>query len=259
MIEEGISNYSGYNEGMKKSLLDKIFFMDKVESAVFVDYGCADGTLIHFLSQLFPEYLYIGYDVDENMLKLAREKCPDNPERFLFTSDWKEVTEYARSGVATIILSSTIHEVYAYGTRKDVDSLWERVFSGLFEYVVVRDMIPSISADKISDINDVAKLLKKADKSYLFDFERNWGSIETNKNLIHFLLKYRYADNWEREVKENYFPVMREELISSIPDEYEIEFHEHFVLPFLKRVVKKDFNIDLKDNTHLKLILKHII
>ncbi len=258
MIEEGISNYSGYNEGMKKSLLDKIFFMDKVESTVFVDYGCADGTLIHFLSQLFPEYMYIGYDVDENMLKLAREKCPDNSERFLFTSDWKEVTEYARSGVATIILSSTIHEVYAYGTRKDVDSLWRRVFNGVFEYVVIRDMIPSISADKRSDINDVAKLLKKADKSYLFDFEHNWGSIETNKNLMHFLLKYRYADDWSREVKENYFPVLREELISSIPDEYEIEFHEHFVLPFLKRVVKKDFNIDLKDNTHLKLILKHI-
>lgn len=259
MIEEkGISNYDVYNEGMKKSLLDKIYFMDKVDARVFVDYGCADGTLIHFLSQLFPEYIYIGYDVDENMLKEARKKFPDNPERFIFTSDWSEVEKYSKSGVSTVILSSIVHEAYAYGTRKDVDNLWKRVFSGVFEYIVIRDMIPSASIDKTSDINDVAKILKKSNKSSLYDFERNWGSIETNKNLIHFLLKYRYTDNWEREVKENYFPVMREELISSIPDEYEIEFHEHFVLPYLKRVVKKDFGIDLKDNTHLKLILKKI-
>lgn len=246
--EKAISNYTVYNEGMRKSLLDKIFFMDKIDARVIVDYGCGDGTLIHFLSTLFPELTYIGYDIDEEMLKQAREKC-----NCVFTSDWEEVLALTGKSTA-ILLSSVIHEVYTYGTRSDVENIWERVYD--FDYVVIRDMIPSISMDKRSDINDVKNILRKGAQSQIRDFEQIWGSIEQNKNLIHFLLKYRYLDNWDREVIENYFPLTREELLSSIPDEYSIEFHEHFVLPYIKSVVRKDFNIDIKDNTHLKLILK---
>jgi Methyltransferase domain len=254
--EQGISDYMAYNEGMKKSLLDKIFFMDKIDARVIIDYGCADGTLIHFLSSLFPELFYIGYDLDSKMIEQAQEKCGDNPQRFLFTSDWSKVEEYATQGMNAILLSSVIHEVYAYGTRKDVDDMWQRVFSGKFDYIVIRDMVPSTSLDKVSNINDIANIYKKADKAYLHEFEKVWGTIESNKNLIHFLLKYRYIDNWEREVRENYLPITREELLSTIPEIYEIEFHEHFILPYLKNVVKQDFNINIKDNTHLKLILK---
>ena len=256
--ENGITNYEAYNEGMKKSLLDKIFFMDKIEARVIVDYGCADGTLIHFLSGLFPEFKYIGFDIDDEMLELARSKVPADRSRFVFTSDWGEVIRHSASGVSAIILSSVIHEVYAYGTRKDVDNVWARVFGGTFDYIVIRDMIPSISMDKKSDINDIRNILRHGSAGQVKDFEQVWGSIEQNKNLIHFLLKYRYTDNWDREVRENYFPLTREELLSSIPDEYYIEFHEHFTLPYLRKTVKRDFNIDIKDNTHLKLILSKL-
>lgn len=253
-----IQNYSVYNEGMKKSLLDKIFFMDKIDARVIVDYGCADGTLIHFLYTLFPEYQYIGYDIDDEMLEQARSKFnhDDTVGSVMFTSDWEEVKRYSKSGVSAVLLSSVIHEVYAYGTRRDVDVMWSRIFSDDFDYIVIRDMVPSISMDKKSDINDVKNVMRKANAGHLRDFEQVWGSIEQNKNLIHYLLKYRYTDNWNREVRENYFPINREELLSSIPDEYDIEFHEHFILPYLRNVVKHDFNINLKDATHLKLILE---
>lgn len=247
--EKAISNYTVYNESMRKSLLDKIFFMDKIDARVIVDYGCGDGTLVHFLGTLFPELTYIGYDIDEEMLNQAREKCD-----CIFTSDWDEVAALTMKKTAAVLLSSVIHEVYTYGTRSDVENIWKRVYD--FDYVVIRDMIPSISMDKRGDINDVKNILRRGSPSQIRDFEQIWGSIEQNKNLIHFLLKYRYLDNWDREVIENYFPLTREELLSSIPDEYSIEFHEHFVLPYIKSVVKKDFNIDIKDNTHLKLILK---
>lgn len=256
MIKENeISNYNVYNEGMKKSLLDKIFFMDKIDARVVVDYGCADGTLIHFLSGLFPELKYIGFDVDSEMLKQAREKCGQDNSQFVFTNDWQKVLDESANTTAAIVLSSVIHEVYAYGTRRDVDDVWDRVFAGHFDHIVIRDMIPSISMDRKSEINDIRHIIRVGDSGQVRDFEQIWGSIEQNKNLIHFLLKYRYTDNWEREVRENYFPLTREELLRSIPAEYEIDFHEHFTLPYLKKTVKKDFNVDIKDNTHLKLIL----
>lgn len=257
-----IRNYTVYTEGMRKSLLDKAFFMDKIDARVIVDYGCADGTLINFLSDLFPELRYIGYDIDEGMLAQARATC--TKDNILFTSDWHEVmkntlpdlSEGAQRDSVAIVLSSVIHEVYAYGTRKEVDEMWDRVFCSGFDYIVVRDMVPSVSIDTKGDINDVKQLLRKANPGHLREFEQVWGSIEQNKNLIHFLLKYRYTDNWDREVRENYFPLTREELISSIPDEYEIDFHEHFRLPFAVRMIKQDFRITLRDNTHLKLILE---
>jgi len=255
---EKITDYSVYNAGMKKSLLDKIFFMDKIDANVIVDYGCADGTLIHFLHSLFPEYQYIGFDIDEEMLEQAKSKFSEEElsTDVAFVSNWEEVIRLVGVNDAAVILSSVIHEVYAYGTRTDVENVWNRVYDGSFKYIVVRDMIPSGSIDKKSDINDVRAIMRKADAGQLREFEQVWGSIEQNKNLVHFLLKYRYKENWNREVRENYFPLTREEFISSIPDEYEIEFHEHFVLPFLKNIVKRDFGILLKDNTHFKMILK---
>lgn len=253
--EVKIINYNVYNEGMRKSLLDKIFFIDKIDARVIVDYGCADGTLIEFMASLFPEYTYIGYDIDPGMLERAKEKCGLD-KKFIFTSDWEVVKEAVRGQRSAVILNSVIHEIYAYGTRRDVDDMWQHIFSDGFDFIVIRDMISSITLDKRSDINDVKNILRKGDSRLVRDFENVWGSIEQNKNLIHFLLKYRYTDNWSREVRENYFPISREELLASVTDDYEVEFHEHFILPFFKNTVKKDFGIDVKDNTHIKLILR---
>lgn len=90
----------------------------------------------------------------------------------------------------------------------------------------------------------------------LNDFENKQGSIERNKNLLHFLMKYKYEKNWKREVLENYFPIPLEELLSMIPPSYQIVYKDVFALPFTKEAIKKDFDIDIKDTTHLKLILQ---
>jgi hypothetical protein len=91
----------------------------------------------------------------------------------------------------------------------------------------------------------------------LQDFENIWGSIEDNRSLTHFLLKYKYeTPNWEREVKENYLPLYREDLLAMIPVGYDVIYHEHFVLPYIKRTVKQEVGIEMKDPTHLKLILE---
>jgi hypothetical protein len=117
-------------------------------------------------------------------------------------------------------------------------------------------MMVSNFTDRPSDINDMVKVINKTSKSQLQDFENKWGKVNNNKNLIHYLLKYRYKANWEREVAENYLPITMEYLLSLIPDNYEIVFYEHYSLPFLKEQVNKDFGINIKDNTHIKMILK---
>lgn len=212
--ENEIKDLDSYNEGMKKSLLDKCYFIDKVDSEIFVDFGCANGNLIKFLNILFPEYCYIGYDISKEMIKCASLNLSDEdgylPQNVYLTDDWNEVEQYLQRHVnrkKTIILSSVIHEVYSYSNLLENDVFWKRVFNSGFDYVVVRDMIPKKTIDRNSDINDVKNIRKYANKRHLSDFETVWGSIEQNKNLVHYLCKYRYVNNWDREVKENYFPL----------------------------------------------------
>ena len=39
-----IANMNAYNDGMRKSMLDKIWFLDKIDGDIdtVYDYGCAD-------------------------------------------------------------------------------------------------------------------------------------------------------------------------------------------------------------------------
>jgi hypothetical protein len=132
------------------------------------------------------------------------------------------------------------------------------LFVSGFRYIVIRDMAANRSVDRPSNINDVKKVYNRfLGTKVLTDFERVWGSIENNRQLLHFLLKYQYeVPNWEREVRENYLPISREDLLAKIPLGYDVVFHEHYVLPYLWRTVKNDTGIDIKDSTHLKLILQ---
>ena len=250
-----ISNIKVYTDGMKKSLLDKMFFIDKINSDTFIDYGCADGTMLKFMKSIFPDYNYYGYDICEDMIKLAKE----NSEGILFSSDWETVShDVTIENQQTLILSSIIHEIYSYGSHENIKFFWKKVFKTGFKYIVVRDMMLSNTSDKESDINDMIRIINNSEHSRLSEFEDTWGKITNNKNLIHYLLKYRYTDNWNREVKENYLPLTKEHFIKLIPSNYEVIFHEHYILPFLKEQVLKDFGIQLKDNTHFKMILKQI-
>jgi SAM-dependent methyltransferase len=249
-----ITNLQKYTDAMKKSIIDKIFFVDKIDTDTIIDYGCADGAMLKFIQDVFTDYNLYGYDISEDMLELARE----DGKGIKFYSKWNTLFDKLPDNMTspTLVLSSIIHEVYSYGSFNDIKTFWNRVFKTGFKYIVLRDMMLSEYSNKESDINDMIKIRNNIDTNRLHDFEQNWGNISENKNLIHYLLKYRYTENWEREVIENYLPITKEYLLSLIPNEYEVVFYEHYTLPFLKNRVKEDFGINLTDKTHIKIILK---
>lgn len=263
MESNDINDYSTYNNRMNRSMLDKVFFLDKIHTHSIVDYGCGDGTLLNFVSNhVEPNIQLLGYDNDHKMLQEAQK----NTTRITFGSDWGELMTLLpeRNGELfyrnTLVLSSVIHEIYHYSTPQQVDEFWKRVFNSKFAYIAIRDMIPSRTISRPSDVNDVAKIYKKfLYKQELKDFETIWGPIDNNKNLVHFLLKYKYLQpNWQREVKENYMPLYREDLLALLDtSNYEIIYHEHYALPHTKQCVQSDLGIELKDCTHLKLILRN--
>lgn len=249
-----IANVEAYISGMNKGIQDKLFFLNKINIKTLVDFGCADGTLLNEIHKIYPEIELIGYDIDETMMQISRERYPN----INFYSDWDQVIEKVKGDDTALLLSSVIHEVYSYGTSSEIRNFWKnQAFNNKFKYLIIRDMIPSTSFDKMNII-DIKKIKEKSDSKYLTDFENRWGDISTSfRVLLHWLLKYRYVINWKREVKENYLPVSLETLKKKIPSNWNIIFEDHYTYYFLKDQIKKDFDIDLEEPTHLKMIIKN--
>ena len=242
---------------MDKSFQDKMFFLDKIKDNVeaIVDFGCADGALIRHLSE-FTNIKLVGYDSDYNMIDIAKSKT--NKDNCLFNEDFEKIIKEEIIPQESLLnISSVIHEVYSYLDSKDIEVFWNMVLDSNFKYISIRDLCASESINRPSNINDYTKLIQKAKPRFLSDFESVWGSVRENRNLVHYLLKYRFLENWDREVRENYFGLSLERLLSKIPmDKYEIVYFENYILPYTANKIKEDFDIELHDNTHVKLLLK---
>lgn len=86
-------------------------------------------------------------------------------------------------------------------------------------------------------------------------------------DFLHFLLKYRYTDNWKFELQENYLPISIEQLqglflknnyatLLSEEDRYKINYQEIQSYQWLHNQVLEDFGIDLTITSHVKLIFQ---
>ncbi len=254
-----ITDYHHYRTEMSKGMEDKLFFLDKIQFDNLLDYGCADGQLIEYLSSEFGSIpCYLGYDQDPKMIALANDKVI--PQSFFFDDiDLMDPILDQIGGDTAVLCSSLIHEVYSYGDKDSVQEFWNRLFSGKFKYIVIRDLVILEKTRRLNtSLKDLSLLRDKADKELITSFENIWGPIENRANFLHFLLKYRYTANWGREVQENYFPLAVEDYEQIIPEGFKVIFKEHYLLPFVQSQVHHDFGITLADKTHLKMIIERV-
>jgi hypothetical protein len=246
------SHQDRYTDAMAKSLSEKLFFADRVTADIWVDFGCADGRLLESLGERHPNSLLVGYDLCENSLAKTKERTGA-----AVFSKWDELLAFlAHFPTKTIglIASSVLHEVYAYGGQTEGELFWSRLASGPFTTFILRDM--TISQNQAMKLNRTLaqKVRSKASPYHLQSFEDTWGSITIRQNMIHFLLKYRYTENWTRELTENYLPIFVESIQSKLSSNFRIDFQTREVLPFLSECVKNDFDVAFPCTSHIKLI-----
>ena len=273
-MEVGISfnDIKSYTDNMSKGLDDKLFFLNRInfnkdKRYVFVDFGCADGVLITAMYEILEAKgiygYYIGYDISEDMINLAKTKCGISTDRILFTDSWSSVETVLKlnqDAESVLILSSVVHEVYSYARPEsdDIGKFWKRVRNSGFKYICVRDMMCSEDINRPTDEKFANAFKRKANYiKYISEFENKWGEIRhNNKNAVHFLLKYRWTINWEREVNENYFPLYIDEFMERFNEKYNVTYFERFRVPYLDKCIKEDFGIELEDYTHIKAVFE---
>lgn len=267
-----IKSLEVYNRSMAQSVRDKLFFVDKVDACVYVDYGCADGTLLACLYAINADCdlngekrRYIGYDKSEEMIRLAKSRWSGS-DYVIFTSDWNEVMSAVHDIVkddpserpSCIIFSSVLHEIFSDKTINQ-GAFWYHVQELGFNYIAVRDMATSNLVENGRDIPGVGYYLRAKYEEMAKDFEKEYGDLCIRKNAIHFLLKYRWTANWQRELAENYLALNPAIMISQLSTSgYSLIFHDAFTLPYLENVVKKETEISLSrlGPTHIKSIFK---
>lgn len=245
-----IADIKTYTSGMQKSIADKLWFMDYLDPSItnIYDFGCADGTLLRSIWKINPSLALYGYDQSIEMIGMAFG------ENYVATYCNKPLTKVAPHTLLNA--SSVFHEIHSYGSPQSIKSDYESIFNVGADYISIRDMFYSESMPLYTNPLHLRCVKRRSNYKRMQEFERIHGSMGLNKNFIHYLLKYRYVENWDREVRENYFPHSIEQFIRNLPDSYEIVYLNTYTLPFLRQKVREDFGFWIDYPTHAKILLK---
>lgn len=240
-------NYSVYEEDLDKSLKDKLFFEDKIDlhNKIIIDFGCAHGALINELAPKYPDSTFIGIDHDNALLYKAANLNINNKNVKVY-SLLNDIDEDLDNSEVVMVLSSVCHEIgdFQYELQYFIDDYCD--------YIVVRDMYFNNSYyEKQIPFEMLLPIIKNSDQVRLVEFITKYNGINTLRQAYHWLLKYRYSENWEHELNEDYFSTKWDMF-----EEYTIIYDYRYTHKFTKEQVKKDFGIDLKLPTHREMILK---
>ena len=252
-----MNNPNIYLERMSKAIEDKLWFtkflnLKEFEDVVVYDLGCADGELIRHLAPIYPNRTFIGLDISPDMISLAKQRQQFPNEKYLYVDD--DIEEVNKTKF--LIMSSVLHEIISYRGSMSIELALH--VAGIDkidpDYIFLRDMMPGESINRYSRKGDIERA-KSVYGSLVTSFENSHGSLEIQRNLVHFLIKSRYKDNWNSELEENYFPINIEDIEKYFPD-YQVIYKKHYILPYIQDKILEETGIEIRDKTHVNIILK---
>lgn len=249
----------GYINRMEDAMQEKLFFVDRINlnNKIIIDFGCATGSLIkHLLNMEFENTTYIGLENNEHFFEECKDLQLKTPNFFIF-SGFSEVDCWLRKQRAwknddreiVLICSSVFHECTCKMQKYVIG--WAQVNA---KYFIIRDMY--WDEDTYISPADLLKywhiVITKTNPHRLQDFLSNRAHM-CERQLAEFLLKYRYIENWETEVQENYFNTEwdRIEFINAT-----VIYDNPYTNTFIKKCVENDFDIEINWYTHRQLILE---
>ena len=254
-----------YTSEMAKSVWDKAFFMDKIPGVkCVIDFGCADGAMIHFLAPLFPDIMFVGYDISAELIDKARHTAPYYANVIYFDGSKvcgnQHVIDFVKPKFKPeeicINFSSVLHEVFSktkdgqWIIRSMVDKLKPR-------FITVRDMYFD-GENRVLSYYHVKEIMEAFDvkEGFIEAFEDQFSSICSVKFLYHFLMKYQWHKNgWEEEMEEDYFSWNIKDFMSII-GQHDIIFESHYMLPYYREQWYKNELFPIEANTHAQFILR---
>lgn len=199
-----IANNDIYLERMKAGLYDKTWWVDKIgpNTTTIIDYGCACGDLFRFIEDMFPDkFKFIGIETNEKFLVNAYTEADYYRDIHDVECDWEHTV---------LVMNSVIHEIYSYLSDSAFRKILNYVFDKGVAHVAIREMDLSYVKDDDNEIvnwaTDVAIVASNKYEKQWVEHLCTYPTNEKNhiEQAVEFVLKYRYRENWAREVNERY-------------------------------------------------------
>ena len=296
-----ITDENVYLNRMRNAFKDKAWFMEHFMETVdnydrhietAIDFGSADNSFINYLKNdvhQMEDHAYIkgytypnypnGYPTPgtpkpkewrfigiENNESFYQKSVAQGQECYHSLTEMCEKTKFDRDKTV-LILNSVLHEVYSYGYA---DTFWNEILVTKPRFIAIRDMYAKdcgnfFSSGTMKEFEGVIAS-NPTMQSHYEDFKKRWGRAYDGYTALHFMYKYFYDENWDRECDENYIPFSYRDLVAKIRSlGYNINDEKFYGLPYLKKKWSKDFNaknavhMDLfigAAKTHMKLLLE---
>ncbi|MCM8808196.1 MAG: class I SAM-dependent methyltransferase [Candidatus Omnitrophica bacterium] len=114
MMEEFHKKYGGVAiEPLGGQLIEKI--CSELNNAVVLEIGCGEGSIILYFAKKFPNIKFIGTDISEIAIKLAKEKSQDHRNVDFLVDDIQK-SKLADGSVDFIIAQSVLEHLSDYRT-----------------------------------------------------------------------------------------------------------------------------------------------
>ncbi len=203
-----------YCADMARGTDDKLWWMPgirkeglRMDDICLVDIGCADGYTLGVASA----GVGYGYDNDPRMVKLAHDSHPGS--RRDYTSDPSQLEQWVRVSKqkqrpAVVMRNSVRHEVYSYCRPPEIIQFWEMIDALDPDYIVIRDMgtvCEGLLAYPPNLVRQHHQQVQRVFKHKVKDHDAWWNEPTTWTDLNRLLIHLRHRDNWESEMKEDYF------------------------------------------------------
>lgn len=251
-LETAMKDPRGYLDRMEKPLQEKLRVAEFIDPKAtdLLDVGCANGAVTNGLAHMFPNAKVQGIDLNEDFINEAIARTQNDEHGAAFQKIYlHEIMEQPQRYDAVTFVS-VAHEFFSYGHREPsvmtaMADAYVLVKPG--GRVIVRDMILSerMKESTIPAVSVIEKIRSHPEMAQrIADFENVFGKMESLFSVNHFLLKYMYTENWQRECPEDYVPISREK--------YEQLFEwlgakivgrQTYLLPYLREKWRTDFNL----------------
>lgn len=246
-----ILNYDKYNKSMASSIKDKCWWVDLIPTNIdtVIDYGCATGELFDYIHSNFKGRFirFIGIDNNNEMLNNARKR--NIPNAVFYNS----INDIDVDGKRTIIIfNSVLHEILTYDGKASLEYILSIVKKKEISVVAVRDMFYSgIDYETRKEIEKFYKSTKKPSswKSHI----AHCRFKNKSKLLQEYILKYRYNENWEREVREQYLWNWYFIIKNNLSNYFTVR-NFNFRIPEQIKNIKNELGIIWTSNTHKKAL-----
>lgn len=272
---ESIKDRKIYTARMAQTVFDKVWWLDKIDESIdtVVDFGCADGAVFEFLERITPDRFkhYIGIDIDSEMRTKSYIKSINGgySEKIWLRSTLREaLNEKLFDGSrAVLVMNSVIHELLSYHTKETLDLISKSIKNAKFAAIAIRDMEASYpeycdeswvraTVNLIYRKSELQDLFKNHYTLYRPGLGKNPSDKELKANMVkEFLLKYRYTENWAREVRETYLWRIRT-LVAERLEDYDFSWVHSYWIPWIWNRVEEDIGAVEPIPTHVQILLE---